>query len=1326
MVLPNGTAYTFQYSQPSVSGGQNYGNLIGITLPSGGALSYSWLTHFTCNAGGSGRNVSSYVASRSLNANDGSGPQTWTYSGATVTDAAGNDVVHTMTALGTTCNYYETQTQYYQGSSTSGTLVKTVSTGYSYNTMAPGGPTYLIAYNTVPSSITTQWPNGRTKRVERVYDSGFTFTDVLSGSHTGIYGKLVTEREYDYGAVGSNNWGSLSRQKQYQYIWQSNSNYLTANLLNLKTSDIGQDGSGNTCSQIQFAYDDPARRFGSGISTQRTSPPASVRGNLSSMSHWVSSTPCQSGATGTFLTTYTNVYDTGSIYQTIDARGNTTTLSYSPTFVGTHVTQVQHPNTATQHNVYSNFDFNTGRLASSTDENGNVSTFSYDAMWRIASITPPSSGGAITFTYTDTPGALSVERKEQIDSSRTTDQIVYFDGFGRETSRATANDESTPWDKVDSCYEGRGLLAFESYPYQSSTPSGRNCSGIGDSYSYDALSRVASVVHSDGSSLTKTYVGPATSELDEGNGLQQVQTISQVDGLDRLSSVCEVSNASQLGITGTPSACGLDVAGTGFLSTYQYNPLNNLTQVTQGGLNSRSFTYDSLSHLITATNPESGTTCYGVWSNGQCVNGYDANGNLIYRTRPAPNQAGGATVTATMSYDQLNRLTGISYSDSTPPVTFNYDEGSAFGISLTNTIGEKSSEYTGSSSSKLSGAVFSYDNTGRVVNNSQCTPQNCAGTLFPVTYGYDLAGDLLTGTNGVGVTISNSYNRATRVTGTTSSFADGNHPGTLLSALQYNAFGAPQQLSLGNGVNESYAYTPRGWEQSLTATQGSTTVYSLSLTNPSNGQMGYSGDGNVLYANDSVNGNWSYSYDPMNRLVSASSNSQAFTYAYDRFGNRWQQNVTLGSGPAPSYTFDANNHIIGSGISYDAAGNVTNDGTHSYTYDAENRIASVDAGGTASYVYDGGGERIRKTSSSGTVDYVYDLGGHVVAELSSTGSWNRGEVFVAGRHLATYVNSTTYFDLTDWLTSERVRTGVSGMVAETCQNLPFGDGQSCTGTDLSPLHFTGKQRDTETGLDEFPARYYSSTQGRWLSPDWSSSPTPIPYANLFDPRTLNLYAYVGNDPTNHPDPDGHSTAPSPCPDASKGCETQQSKQQEAAAVAAATVTTGPAMSEVDKVAKPLIESAAKGGRALEVAVDVARAATVPVIIVTYMISPQGGDHREADMEKHLSESEKAHAAEPQPDSGGARQGNGRGGRQKRLNELANDQKLNSAHSGWLRNEKRHVSTGNRSSLRVPPGTELAHRRGQEARKGYDYSHSDLQEKGLHQTQHEVERRYNQD
>jgi RHS repeat-associated protein len=72
-----------------------------------------------------------------------------------------------------------------------------------------------------------------------------------------------------------------------------------------------------------------------------------------------------------------------------------------------------------------------------------------------------------------------------------------------------------------------------------------------------------------------------------------------------------------------------------------------------------------------------------------------------------------------------------------------------------------------------------------------------------------------------------------------------------------------------------------------------------------------------------------------------------------------------------------------------------------------------------------------------------------------------------------------------------------------------------------PIYFTGKERDTESGNDYFGARYYSSAMGRFMSPDWSAKEEPVPYAKLDDPQSLNLYAYVLNNPLDRTDPDGH-------------------------------------------------------------------------------------------------------------------------------------------------------------------------------------------------------------
>src|SRR5437016_517042 len=135
--------------------------------------------------------------------------------------------------------------------------------------------------------------------------------------------------------------------------------------------------------------------------------------------------------------------------------------------------------------------------------------------------------------------------------------------------------------------------------------------------------------------------------------------ISQSDGLGRLLSVCEVTSVSQLGSSGTPAACGQDIAGTGFLTTYSYNPLGDLLSVTQNGVNQRTFSYDSLSRLTSASNPESGSITYTYDSDTNCSAPNSFAGLLVSKV-----DARG--IRTCMQYDALSRLTQKNYSDGTP------------------------------------------------------------------------------------------------------------------------------------------------------------------------------------------------------------------------------------------------------------------------------------------------------------------------------------------------------------------------------------------------------------------------------------------------------------------------------------------------------------------------------------------------------------------------------------------------------------------------------------------------------------------------------------
>ena len=168
--------------------------------------------------------------------------------------------------------------------------------------------------------------------------------------------------------------------------------------------------------------------------------------------------------------------------------------------------------------------------------------------------------------------------------------------------------------------------------------------------------------------------------------------------------------------------------------------------------------------------------------------------------------------------------------------------------------------------------------------------------------------------------------------------------------------------------------------------------------------------------------------------------------------------------------------------------------------------------GTTTYVYDAEGRRVAKESSGAvTASYEFDQGGREIAVASGSGQWQYSNLYAGAASFATYDAAGTRFQLADALGSRRAQAHTDGTVGLNCFNYPFGDGLSCTGPDedATKLHFTGKERDSETGFangnDNFGARYYGAGLGRFLTPDWAARPTAVPYAVFGDPQSLNLY-----------------------------------------------------------------------------------------------------------------------------------------------------------------------------------------------------------------------------
>jgi RHS repeat-associated protein len=347
----------------------------------------------------------------------------------------------------------------------------------------------------------------------------------------------------------------------------------------------------------------------------------------------------------------------------------------------------------------------------------------------------------------------------------------------------------------------------------------------------------------------------------------------------------------------------------------------------------------------------------------------------------------------------------------------------------------------------------------------------------------------------------------------------------------FTADGRIVQMKLGNNRWETHDYqtpgTPTVYKFGTTQGLGDITQLSYNFDGANNngnviGQTITRGTGNTW--------NQTYTYDGVNRLSTVNESAGqtwSQTYGYDQYGNRYisaSPNITteLHEPTLPTQFNTANNRLTMTGVTYDAAGNQTTYDPYSLEYDAENRNTIVKISGNpyVTYSYDGDGRRVKKQVTNGaTTYYVYDAMGQMAVEYSTQAP-------------APGTTGTSYM-FTDMLGSVRTITDQTGAVVENYDYLPFGrmlssgvNNRSAAGfyppdpdTNLSsrtPQKFTGKERDAETGLDFFLARYYSAAQGRFMSSD----PIIVTPERFRDPQQFNAYSYVRNNPMKLIDPTG--------------------------------------------------------------------------------------------------------------------------------------------------------------------------------------------------------------
>jgi RHS repeat-associated protein len=582
----------------------------------------------------------------------------------------------------------------------------------------------------------------------------------------------------------------------------------------------------------------------------------------------------------------------------------------------------------------------------------------------------------------------------------------------------------------------------------------------------------------------------------------------------------------------------------GNVTLYEYEPTFNLmTKITDSLNQVARFTYDARGNLLALTDPLNHTmgivynqfgqpTSFTDGLNNTTIFEYDQNGNLATTTDPLGNRTQGTFdavsrmilltnprgKTTQIQYDNLDRITQMT--DAINSVTsFTYDPN---GNVLTVTDGKNQT------------TTFTYDNLDRIstrkdsLNRTESYEYDLDGNLVRFTdrkqqvsqFAYDVRGRRIGATYQDGnnsTLIYDTLGRLAKVADTTSGTIEYGYDvldhviqettpqGTIL--FQYDALGRRTQMTANGSAPLLYQYDAAS--QLTRVEQGS--VFAVLSYDNANRRT------SLGYSNGTIT---SYGYDAATRLINITHNGpagllDALTYSYDAASNRVNTLRTIGSAsllpsPIPSATYDGANEqtqVLGANLTYDQNGNLTNDGTNTYQWDARNRLMSIAGGLTANFVYDAYGRRVSKTINGQTTQFLYD--GSDIAQEIGTGavgatylrSLNIDEPFVRQ-------GTANEFYHIDALGSTLALSNMSGSSTVTYNYEPFGRTTS-TGTSTNPFQYTGREQDSTVSY-YYRARYYSPDRQRFLSQD------PIGFSS----GETNFYAYTGNNPIDRRDPLG--------------------------------------------------------------------------------------------------------------------------------------------------------------------------------------------------------------
>ncbi|OGL51776.1 MAG: hypothetical protein A3H37_12080, partial [Candidatus Schekmanbacteria bacterium RIFCSPLOWO2_02_FULL_38_14] len=408
-----------------------------------------------------------------------------------------------------------------------------------------------------------------------------------------------------------------------------------------------------------------------------------------------------------------------------------------------------------------------------------------------------------------------------------------------------------------------------------------------------------------------------------------------------------------------------------FITGFQYDSQNNLTQITDANGNATNYTYDDMGRLVRTQSPDTGVTSYS----------YDSAGNLISKT-----DAKG--VTASYTFDSANRLTNIDLPGTNDDIIFSYDSIS---------VSKGKGRLTGMNDASGETLYF-YDSLGRITKEER----DIDYLSYATNYSYDKNGNLTGTIYPSGIFVHYAYDGADRIAGVT---ITGNQLNSVINA-EYIPFGGFSSIAYGNGALTNISYDKQYRVANLAI---GNQLSSLSYQYDNNSNI--TGITDLLAASKTK----TFSYDSLNRLTASTQNTGQYfrNYTYDPVGNRLSETKNNNT---TTYTYSANRltsltrnpQVETRNFSYDSTGNITSDGEKNFIYNQSNRLARVTENGETKgeYVYDGRGKRILKEIKGNWFVYHYDTNGNIMSVSDRNGNTIADYIYIGNERVGMLLPET--------------------------------------------------------------------------------------------------------------------------------------------------------------------------------------------------------------------------------------------------------------------------------------------------------------------------------